>query len=131
MTDPGVSIDHVHLLRRDPHEVARWLADHLGGPIEEEAEIRGGVQIPVRFGDGRVMVRGRRTGEDPDSRGGARLRDRPFFGLHIMGDFEAYCEGLRRDGVRFTLEPRQVGSIEAAFIEAPEGLSIELLQRGE
>ena len=51
-------------------------------------------------------------------------------GFVISGDFDAYCDNLKSKGVSFTMEPINFSpQTRIAFIEAPDGVSIELVQR--
>ena len=52
------------------------------------------------------------------------------FGLRVKGDFDAFCTGLRGKGVTFSLDPVDFNpATRIAFINAPDGVSIELLNR--
>jgi len=76
-----------------------------------------------------LIVRGERPGE-------ASFEKRTqewgvdHFGVCVSGDFVAFCAGLNAKGVVFSAEPRDNGpSTRLAFIEAPDGVSVELLSR--
>ncbi len=91
--------------------------------------MRGAPQIPVRFGGATVIVRGQRTGERAGEKGGLEWGT-DHFAFRVEGDFRAFCDGLQEKGVRFTVAPVQFNpTTQIAFIEAPDGVSIELLQR--
>jgi len=48
----------------------------------------------------------------------------------VQGDFDAFCAGLRAKGVKFSMEPTDINpTTRIAFIDAPDGVSIELLSR--
>jgi catechol 2,3-dioxygenase-like lactoylglutathione lyase family enzyme len=76
-----------------------------------------------------IIVRGERPGE--------RVQDKPglewgadHFGFQVNGDFDAFCAGLRAKGVTFSLEPTDINpATRIAFINAPDGVSVELLCR--
>lgn len=52
------------------------------------------------------------------------------FAFRVEGDFQGFCDDLKAKGVKFTMEPRQFNpTTRIAFIEAPDGVSIELLNR--
>ena len=51
-------------------------------------------------------------------------------GFHVDGDFDGYCDDLKAKGVKFTMDPVNINpNLRIAFIEAPDGESIELLQQ--
>ena len=129
MAATALSFDHVHLVSSDPHAAAAWYVDKLGGRIEHSYEMRGAPQIFVALGDATVIIRGQRTGEQAAERAGLQWGV-DHFGFGVSGDFDAYCESLRRAGVTFGLEPTDINPhTRIAFIDAPDGVSIELLQR--
>jgi hypothetical protein len=48
----------------------------------------------------------------------------------FKGDFDGFCDGLRKKGVTFGLEPTDFNpTTRIAFIDAPDGVSVELLNR--
>jgi catechol 2,3-dioxygenase-like lactoylglutathione lyase family enzyme len=52
------------------------------------------------------------------------------FGFAVP-DLDAAAAALKAKGVEFTLEPKQARpGLRIAFIRGPQGISIELLQRG-
>ena len=129
MTAATITVDHVHLLARDPHETARWYVDRLNAKIVRSIEMKGAPQIYVSFGQVMVLVRGRRAGETPSEKSGLEWGV-DHFGVRVKGDFDAFCEGLRGKGVTFTMEPTDINpTTRIAFINAPDGVSIELLDR--
>lgn len=125
----AIEFDHVHIISRDPEASVRWFVENLGGERGEGGEARGAPQIPVRFGGATVIVRGQRTGESAGDKDGLEWGT-DHFAFRVEGDFHAFCEELREKGVRFTVAPVQFNpTTQIAFIEAPDGVSIELLQR--
>jgi catechol 2,3-dioxygenase-like lactoylglutathione lyase family enzyme len=129
MPEASVGFDHVHLVAKDPHATASWYVDKLGGKIAKSLDVRGAPQIYVTFGGFIIIVRGQRPVE--------RAADKPglqwgvdHFGLRVKGDFDGFCAGLRSKGVAFSLEPTDFNpTTRIAFIEAPDGVSVELLDR--
>ncbi len=129
MANAEIRFDHVHLVAKDPVQTAQWYADMLGGTISRSVEVRGAPQVYVAFGDSFVIVRGRRGGES--------IGDKPalewgidHFGVRVQGDFDAFCQGLKQRGVAFSMEPTDFNpTTRIAFIEAPDGVSVELLSR--
>lgn len=129
MPEATLSFDHVHLIARDPGAVAQWYVDKLDGRIWKSVDVRGAPQIYVEIGNAIVIVRGQRPGESVDGKGGLEWGV-DHFGLRVHGDFDAFCDGLRAKGVAFDMEPRDFNpTTRIAFIAAPDGVSIELLNR--
>ena len=48
----------------------------------------------------------------------------------MTGDFDALCAELRTKDVKFLMEPTVINpTTRICFIEAPDGVSVELLER--
>lgn len=129
MSAHALSFDHVHLVSTEPETTAAWYADKLAGTIVNRHEIRGAPQIYVELGNSMVIVRGQRTGEQAGGKQGLEWGV-DHFGFSVAGDFDAYCNNLKAAGVSFTMEPTDINpTTRIAFIQAPDGVAIELLQR--
>lgn len=129
MTADTIFFDHVHLVSRSPKAAADWYVEQLGGKIAATTEVRGAPQVLVAFEGATVIIRGQRTGETVVDKTGLQWGT-DHFGFNVRGDFDGYCARLKDNGVVFTLDPVDFGpNLRIAFIEAPDGVSIELLQR--
>ena len=129
MTDTNIVFDHVHLISKDPQSTAEWYVENLGGKIVGSSEVRGAPQIIVAFKGATVIVRGQRTGEQVGEKDGLEWGT-DHFGFSVDGDFDGFCGNLKNNGVKFTMDPVDfTPTVRIAFIEAPDGVSIELLQR--
>ncbi len=128
MSDNSISFDHVHLVSEDPESTASWYVENLGGKILASSEFSGAPSIVVAFKGATVIIRGQRTGEQANKKGGLTWGT-DHFGFRVKGDFDGYCDDLKKKGVPFSMEPTDfTPSIRIAFIEAPDKVSIELLQ---
>ena len=138
MSDAKIVFDHIHLISDDPETTASWYADMLGGEIAGVNEMLGAPQYRVLFDGLIILVRGRRTGEEP----GPAVDSRKFadgylhgpqigtdhFGFRLTGDLDAYCDGLKKKGATFSVEPQDFApGVRIAFLEAPEGVQIEFV----
>ncbi len=129
MPDTSLAFDHVHLLAKDPRATADWYAGRLGGKIVRSLDVKGAPQIYVSFGGFIVIVRGQRPAESAEEKPGLQWGV-DHFGVRVHGDFDAFCEELRKKGVTFSLEPTDFNpTTRIAFIDAPDGVSVELLNR--
>ena len=137
--NPALAFDHVHVIADDPHATANWYVAKLGAEIAADTMVRGAPQIFVSLGGMTVLVRGKRAGEEPAAPD--TFRDYGDFSSHnrwgadhigftYQGDLEAYCKELEAKGVSFSV-PLKVNpsGLKLCFIEAPDGVSIELVQR--
>jgi len=131
MPDASITFDHVHLVSKDPQASANWYVDKLDGKILRSLEVRGAPQIYVSIGGFIVIVRGQRPAESAEDK--QRLEwGLDHFGMRVKGDFDGYCAALKGKGVKFSIEPTDFNpTTRIAFIQAPDGVSIELLNRKE
>lgn len=140
MSDIVVAIDHIHIISEDPASAAQWYADMLDGSILGESEVRGAPQIAVAFGDIRLLIRSKRKGEAPSHpRGLQHYADyishntwgTDHFGFKVLGDLDQFCEDLRNKGAAFHQDPHDFApGVRIAFLKAPDGVTIELVQAG-
>jgi lactoylglutathione lyase len=124
-----LSFDHVHVISKQPKDTADWYAERLGGTITKSATVKDAPQIYVSFGEAFIIVRGQRPGESAKDKAYTEW-GADHFGFNVQGDFDAFCAGLRAKGVKFSMEPTDINpATRIAFIDAPDGVSIELLSR--
>jgi lactoylglutathione lyase len=129
MPDTSLAFDHVHLLAKDPQATANWYVNKLGGRIAKSLDVKGAPQIYVSFGGFIVIVRGQRPAELAREKPGLQWGV-DHFGVRVDGDFDRFCEELRKKGVAFSLGPTDFNpTTRIAFINAPDGVSVELLNR--
>jgi catechol 2,3-dioxygenase-like lactoylglutathione lyase family enzyme len=125
----SIVFDHVHLISRDPKLTAVWYVEKLGGKVINISEFGGAPQVVVAFSGATLIIRGQRSGEAAKEKQGLQWGT-DHFGFRVDTDFDAFCSDLKKNGVNFTLEPMDFSpTVRIAFIEAPDGVSIELLQR--
>ena len=138
----AIAFDHIHLISRDPDAAAQWYQEMFGGEVVAVQEnLRGAPQIDVRIGSMTIVIRGQRPGEQP-------VETRPMhhfdgfsshdewgtdhFGFTYRGDLMAFCDELRKKGVRMAVEPWEFKpGLVLCYVAAPDGVSIELIQASE
>ncbi len=130
MSNPNITFDHVHLISKDPQATANWYVDALGAEIVRTGAVKGAPQVYVQIGGGAMLiVRGERPGESTANKPGLEWGV-DHFGVRVKGDFTAFCAGLKAKGVQFSVEPTDFNpTTQLAFINAPDGVSVELLNR--
>ena len=129
MANATLSFDHVHVISKEPQASANWYVDKLGGTITKSATVRDAPQIYVSFGASFIIVRGQRPGEAAKDKANLEW-GADHFGFQVKGDFDAFCAGLRAKGVKFSMEPTDINpATRIAFVDAPDGVSVELLSR--
>jgi catechol 2,3-dioxygenase-like lactoylglutathione lyase family enzyme len=129
MNGTVLSPDHLHLVSQDPLQAAAWYVQNLGAEIKQSQEVQGSPQVYVTCGGLSLIIRGQRPGEELQHRPGLQW-GLDHFGFLVTGDFDVFCAELRKKGVRFATEPMDYSPVlRLAFIEAPDGVLIELLLR--
>jgi catechol 2,3-dioxygenase-like lactoylglutathione lyase family enzyme len=134
----AIAFDHIHLISRDARAAAGWYREMFGGEIVAEQHLRGAPQIDVRVGDMTIVIRGQRPGEEPATTRPMRHFDgysshdewgTDHFGFTYRGDLRAFCDELKRKGVRMAVEPWEFKpGMVLCYVAAPDGVSIELIQ---
>ena len=139
MSGGQIVFDHIHLICKDPDAAAQWYADMLGGEIVRRGEARGAAQIAVRFENATLLVRGQRPGEQPGDKNALQSFDNyvshdqwgmDHFGFTVDGNLDAFCDTIRAKGGQFAVEPYDfTPGTRIAYLHAPDGVSIELVER--
>lgn len=120
--------DHVHLRSPDPDRAAEAYVDLFAARVLDRAEADGRLRVTLDLGGQRVFI-------DRVPPGTAAAPPTPYVGVEHVGlavdDLHAVAAELRRRGAVFTVEPHQPRpGVWIAFVQAPDGVQVEVLQRG-
>jgi len=128
------SVDHIHIHAADPRATIRFYesclgAEHLGSIPSGE----GGHNHGVLLG-GQLLVISEfppgMTPMEPPEAGDGALRS--GFGVAHFGvqttDLDGALARLREAGMEAHAEPRRTGSVRYAYVTAPDGVVIELVE---
>ena len=119
-----VTWDHIHLRSPDPEATAAWLHDILGGEI-----MRGPGRLDVQLGGAKVFIAPVAAGDSVNPPPTTPYQGLDHFGLLVSGIDSVVAE-LKAKGAEFSREPTTVRpGVRVAFLRAPQGVSIELLDR--
>ena len=121
--------DHIHLRSTDPEATAQWYERMLGAEVIRTMQ-EGKPRIDLKLGGANIFIAAGR----PPATASTRRRPRPIRASIISGSrsrgIDAIAADLKAKGVEFTKEPTTVRpGVRICFIRAPEGVSIELLDR--
>ena len=127
------AINHVHIRSVDPHSSAAWYEEHFGAKIISDREVMPGtVTLSMEVGGPvRLNISSKPEGT-PDKRAVAELNrlGLEHFGFDVA-DLAAELERLEKADVRIVLPLTEVvGGTRLAYIEGPDDVLIELVQRG-
>ena len=119
LQDPAaLGFHHVHLSVADPQAVLSWYHERLGG---ERGKLGG--SDGLRFGT--MWLLAERSPAAP-----APSAERAIMNVAWrVADIHRAIAELQAKGVQVVSAPRQIGALWYAFVEGPDGVRTELLQR--
>ena len=120
--------DHIHLRSTNPEATAQWFEKMLGAEVIRTSQ-QGTPRIDLKLGGANIFIAPVATGDGVNAAPTTPYRGLDHFGLSVRG-IDAIAADLKAKGVEFTREPTTVRpGVRICFIRAPEGVSIELLDR--
>ncbi len=120
--------DHIHLRTADPEAMAHWFETMLGAEVIRTTQ-EGRPRIDLKLGGANIFIAPVAPDEKVNGAPQTPYRGLDHFGLAVSGIDKIAAE-LKAKGVEFTREPTTVRpGVRICFIRAPEGVSIELLDR--
>jgi catechol 2,3-dioxygenase-like lactoylglutathione lyase family enzyme len=121
------SFDHIHLRSLDPDEAARFYVERLGATLTDRIATDDTLRVVVAFPGLRVFIE--RAPESTAAGTPMPHRGLEHFGLRVP-DIEAAVAELEAAGVELTMPITERGpKLRIAFLRAPDGVSVELLER--
>ena len=126
---PGYTYDHIHLRTADPEATAEYYRTMFGAEIIESVQSDGQRRIALDLNGLTIFIA--RVAEGADVLPGPTdpHLGLDHFGLRVDNLDEAASE-LKRRGAEFAVEPRTIRpGVRIAFVRAPDGVRIELLER--
>lgn len=124
----AIAFDHVHLRTVDPEAMAQWFERVLGAEVLRSVE-QGKPRIDLKLGGMKIFVAPVTDGDGVAAPPTLPCRGLDHFGLFVEG-LDAVAAELKQKGVVFTKEPHSPRpGIRLCFIQGPENISIELLER--
>jgi lactoylglutathione lyase len=112
----------------NPEAMAQWFEKMLGAEVLRSTQ-QGQPRIDLKLGGANIFIAPVTNGDGVNSPPVTPYRGLDHFGLSVSG-IDAIAADLKAKGVEFTREPTTVRpGVRVCFIRAPEGVSIELLDR--
>ncbi|MBO1076218.1 VOC family protein [Roseomonas marmotae] len=120
--------DHIHLRSADPEAAAAFYVDNLRATIRDRVRNGAALRVIVDLGGVSLFIE-----EVPPTTPAAPVP--PHQGIEHIGlqvtDMDEAVAAMKARGVRFTMEPKELRpGLRIAFLAAPDGVSVEILQRG-
>jgi catechol 2,3-dioxygenase-like lactoylglutathione lyase family enzyme len=120
--------DHIHIRTPDVEATAQWFEKMLGAEIKRSTQ-QGAPRVDMVIGGQNVFLAPVKAGDGVASPPQTPYQGLDHFGLSVTG-IDAIAADLKAKGVKFTREPTTVRpGTRVCFIEGPQGVSIELLDR--
>ncbi len=121
--------DHTHFKCSDQDKTAAFFKENFGAKEVSRWEANGMPIVSLEIGGCLYNFSPKRANETVDASTGT-VRHGVYHIALKTKDLEAEAAKMRARGVKFTQEVKQLNpKTKFAFIEGPDGISIELLQR--
>jgi catechol 2,3-dioxygenase-like lactoylglutathione lyase family enzyme len=122
--------DHIHLRTANPEAMAAWFEEMLGAEVIRTMQ-QGAPRIDLKLGGADVFIMPVKDGDGTHAAPTIPCRGLDHFGVAVSG-IDAIAAELKAKGAEFTMEPTTIRpGIRVCFIRAPEGVSVELLDRSK
>lgn len=122
------SFDHLHLRSTDPEALATWFTTFLEGERKAVVDAAGKKRIILEVAGHTLFVE--EVGEAVPPAPPAPYKGLEHLGLAVK-DLPGVIAELKAKGVKVVMEPTSPRpGLLIAFIEGPEGVRVELLDRG-
>jgi len=123
------SYDHIHLRSRDPRGTAEWYHQMFGARVFESVQSDGQPRIDLDINGLTVFI-----ASVPAEADMAAAPAEPHLGLDHFGlrvdNLDGAVAELKQRGATFTMEPRTIRQgVKIAFIQCPDNVRVELLER--
>jgi catechol 2,3-dioxygenase-like lactoylglutathione lyase family enzyme len=124
----ATAFHHVHIKSKDPRTTVKWWAEMFGATILPEFEFGTILFTPVSLDGVKINITGH---AEEEAVGMADPQPIPYFGLEHVGlqvdDLDAVLERFAEDDKEIYVRRPGPGGYEIAFVEAPDGVTLELL----
>jgi lactoylglutathione lyase len=122
--------DHIHLRTANPEAMAAWFEEMLGAEVIRTMQ-QGVPRIDLKLGGADVFIMPVKDGDGTHAAPTIPYRGLDHFGVAVRG-IDAIAAELKAKGAEFTMEPTTIRpGIRVCFIRAPDGVSVELLERSK
>ena len=123
-----MELDHIHIRCQDLEAAVKWYQEVMGAEIQRRGEVPGMPIVRMLLGGAVLALSPQRAEMQVEPLSGS-----PRWGVwqvsFKVADIQASYKELSARGAKFKGEPTaQTPTILAAFIDAPDGVEIELVQ---
>lgn len=126
---PQFKYHHVHLMSNDALEAGRYYRSMFGASMKESKGANGLPRANLMLDGNTILIstvkHDRRSGNGPHS-----VIGMDHLGLQVP-DLKAAVDELKRKGAEFFMDPKYGTSVSIAFVKAPDGVCVELIEYAE
>ncbi len=120
--------DHIHLRSPNPEATAAYYERMFGAEVLRSMQ-QGKPRIDLKLGGANVFIAPVQAGDGVNPPPTTPYQGLDHFGLTVSG-IDSIAAELKAKGAVFTKEPTTIRpGVRVCFIQGPEGVSIELLER--
>lgn len=120
--------DHIHLRSPDAEAAGRFYEDAFGATIRDRIRNGASLRVVVDLGGATLFIE--QVSADTPAAPVPPHQGIEHIGLQVT-DMDEAVAALKAKGVRFTAEPKELRpGLRIAFLAAPDGVTVEILQRG-
>ncbi len=121
-------LDHIHIVSGNVEEMIKYFENVFEGRVISRGESRGFPLVRMDVYGAPISILGTNPGPG-QLEPGKGLRGLDHFGFKVK-NLEETVASLKNKGAKLVIEPTTTPSgIKIAFIEGPEGIRIELVER--
>ena len=117
---------HIHLMSHDAMQAGRFYETMFNAEIEESKGANGLPRCNMRIGDQTILISTVDASVSQQASGPHSCLGLDHLGLRVE-DVEVALRELESKGAKITVRPRSNGGGTIAFVEAPDGVSVELI----
>ena len=122
------TFEHIHLRSPNPDATAAYYERMFGAEVLRSTQ-QGKPRIDLKLGGANIFIASVASGDGVNPPPTTPYQGLDHFGLLVSG-IDAVVAELKAKGAEFTKEPTTVRpGVRVAFLRAPQGVSIELLDR--
>ena len=120
--------DHIHVFTRDPEGTAKWYEKMFGAEVIRTTP-GGKPRIDLKLGGANIFILDVSGDAKAVAAAAHPHTGLDHFGLQVSG-IDKVCDALKAKGAVFTRGPETIRpGTRIAFLNGPDGVSIELLER--
>jgi catechol 2,3-dioxygenase-like lactoylglutathione lyase family enzyme len=119
---------HAHIKSKQPRETAKWWVDMFGATLVPEFSLGEMIFTPVDLDGIRIQITGH---PDMDAAKMGEPQPIPYWGLEHIGievdDMDAILGRFEEQGFKIYVRRPGPEGYEIAFVDAPDGIVLEIL----